>query len=166
MSIFEKIQTWWYLHLANPVVREGESGGFKWRFRRFGLEIETVSGNFKAKWSADEHPFAYLLVGKDDSNIKGFATDVYLVSKLLTTEPKFAKDIEKAIQRYDERLAKAVKVVEDEVEEKAALEFEKEVQEHLDLPEKERKKEEKRIEKEFKKNVKKAKKSGTDFEGE
>ncbi len=90
--------------MKNTTVRKGEEGGFKWRFRRFTMEISTVSGNFKARWTADAHPYGYLLSGKDDENIHGYCQIIYEISKLLTTDQKFATDIQKAVRDYDKRL--------------------------------------------------------------
>jgi len=138
----------------NPVVRKGESGGFKWTFRRFWLDIETVSGNFKARFMAAEHPYGYLMAGPDDSNIAGFAATVYEVGMLLTTDQGFVNDVQKALKKYSARLEKKAKVVEDETEEKAALEFEKQVQERVEMPKRERRKAERESDKRFKEAVK------------
>lgn len=132
MKVKEKLMKWWFFRVKNTTVRKGEEGGFKWRFRRFTMEISTVSGNFKARWTADAHPYGYLLSGKDDDNIHGYCQIVYEISKLLTTDQKFATDIQKAVRDYDKRLQKKAKVVEDETEEKIALEGEKQVQEHVE----------------------------------
>lgn len=157
-KILDKIQMWWYFHLANPVVRKGEHGGFKWEFRRFWLEISTVSGNFKARFIADEHPYAYLLAGKTDDNIIGFCQMVYMLSKLITTDQGLVNDLYRVLAKYDKRLQKkaAGEVVEDETEEKIALETEKQIQEHIELPKKERRKVERDINGRFKKAVKEA----------
>lgn len=144
----------WYFRIANPVVRKGEKGGFKWVFRRFDLTIETLSGNFKARFTAGEHPFAALLSDDSDKNTPGFAEILYTVGMLLTTEQKFANDIQNAIKRYQDRATKSAKVEEDEIEEKIALETEKQIQELVEMPEKERKKVEKKIDRKFKKAVK------------
>lgn len=142
--------------MRNPIVREGEHGGFKWRFRRFTLEISTVSDNWRARWTAAEHPFGYLLSSKDDDNIIGFCQTIYEVGALLTTDQGFVNDIQKALKKYSSRLEKkaAKDIVEDETEEKIALEAEKQVQEHIELPRKERKKRERDINKRFKESVK------------
>lgn len=132
MRLKEKLMKWWFFRVKNTTVRKGEEGGFKWRFRRFTMEISTVSGNFKARWTADAHPYGYLLSGKDDDNIHGYCQIVYEISKLLTTDQKFATDIQKAVRDYDKRLQKKAKVVEDETEEKIALEGEKQVQEYVE----------------------------------
>ena len=156
-KIKEAILQWWYFHVKNPVIRKGESkdGAFRWTFRRFDLTIETLSGNFKAKYMADEHPYSYLLAGKTDDNIEGFCQFVYMLSKTLTTDQWLVNDVKKSIDKYEKRLEKSVsKVVEDETEEKIALEQEKQIQEHVELPKKERKKVERGIDGKFKKAVK------------
>lgn len=137
--------------MRNPIVRKGEHGGFKWCFRRFWLDIETVSGNFKARFIAAEHPYGYLLAGKDDKNIEGFCQTVYEVGMLLTTDQGFVNDIQKAMKKYSSRLEKQAKVVEDETEEKIALEGEASIQKHIEMPEKARRKAEKDIDRRFKK---------------
>lgn len=151
MSIKDKFLKWWYFHLANPVVREGEAGGFKWCFRRFWLDIWTVSENFRIRFTADKDPFGYLLSSKTDENIHGFATTMYMVGRLLTTDQGFVNDISKAIRKYDNRLSKT------ELEkdgEEAALAEVKAVQEYVDAPKKVQRKMERDANGRFKKAVK------------
>lgn len=146
--------------MANPVVREGKSpdGAFRWKFRRFTLELSTESGNWKAVFTAAEHPYAYLLSGGTDDNIIGFCRIVYMVSMLVTTDQGLANDIGKAINKYQKRLEKTADVTEDEVEEKAALDAEKQVREFVEMPAQKRKKVERETNKKFKKAVKEAEK--------
>ena len=150
-KFFTKIQKWWYFHLQNPVIRRGEEGAFKWEFRRFWLSIETLSGNFKVRFIASEHPYAYLLSG-EDSQTYGFAQRLYMMGSMLTTDQKFVNDIDKAFANYQKRLEK-VKPDENEFEQ-ADLEFEKGVQEYVEMPKKERKKYERGVDGRFKKAVK------------
>lgn len=159
-KIWTKIVKWWYFHIANPVVRKGEAGGFRWIFRRFWLDITTVSGNFKARFIADENPYGYLAAGKDDTNIQGFALTMYEIGKLLTTDQGFVDDVQNAIVKYRKRLEKqaADEVVEDETHEKIALETEKQIQEVVEMPKKERRKYERGVDGRFKAAVKKAEK--------
>lgn len=121
--------------MSNPKVRSGEKGGFKWVFRRFWLEITTLSGNFKARFTAGEHPYGYLIAGKDDSNIEGYCQMLYMVGMLLTTDQVFANDVQKAIKRYDERMLKGNPVVEDALEERMSIEDVKGVQERVEMSE-------------------------------
>lgn len=143
-------------NFQNPVVRKGEQGAFKWVFKRFWLSIETVSGNFKARFTAAEHPYGYLLAGKDDSNIVGFCQMLYQVGMLLTTDQKLVDDINKAFTSYEKRLVSEVE--EDEGEEIAAIKEVQAVQEHIELPKKERKQRERDINGRFVSAVKKAEK--------
>lgn len=151
MSIKDKILKWWYFHLANPVVRKGEIGGFKWCFRRFWLDIWTVSENFRVRFTADKDPYGYLLAGKDDENIHGFAMTIYQVGKLLTTDQGFVDDVQKALQKYEKRLSK---VKPDTDSEEAALAEVKAVQEYVEMPKKEQRKYERDVNGRFKKAVK------------
>lgn len=139
-------------NFRNPVVRKGEQGAFKWVFKRFWLSIETVSGNFKARFTAAEHPYGYLLAGKDDSNIVGFCQMLYQVGMLLTTDQKLVDDINEAFASYEKRLVQEVE--EDEGEEIAAIKEVQAVQEHIELPKQEKKKRERDINGRFKKTVK------------
>lgn len=159
MGLKEKLMKWWYFRVKNATVRKGEAGGFRWRFRRFTVEVETLSGNWKAKWTADAHPYGFLLNAEDDQ-VHAYCQIMYELSKLLTTEQKFASAVEKAISDYDKRLQKAAakEVVEDETEEKIALETEKQVQAVVDMPKKERRKYSRDVDRRFRKAVKEAEK--------
>lgn len=148
-----KFQTWWWFTFRNPVIRKGESGGFKWCFRRLDLRVETLSGNFKARFTAAEHPYAYLLAGKDDDNIVGFCQIMYYLGATITTDQGLVDDIRKAFAKYEKRLEKQNPVVEDETEEKIALEEVKQVQEYVEMPKKDQKKRERDVNGRFKKAV-------------
>ena len=157
MSKFtDKMRAFWLFNFRNPKVRDGEHGGFKWVFRRFWLDVRTVSGNFKARFTASEHPYGYLVVGKDDSNIEGYCQMLYTAGMLLTTDQGFVNDVKKAVDKYEKRLEKqaAKDVVEDETEEKIAIEEVKQVQEYVEMPAKERKQRERDVNGRFKKAVK------------
>lgn len=125
--MMKRLKKWWLFTLRNPVARKGENGGFKWVFRRFGMEIGTLSGNFEAKFTAAEHPYGYLVSGKGDDNIEGFCKMLYMVGMLLTTDQGFVDDVTKAIRKYEKRLEKK-EIVENEAEEKLDLETEKAIQ--------------------------------------
>lgn len=146
--------------MANPVVKTGEKGAFRWVFRRYTLEVETLSGNWKARWTADDSPYVHLMACENDDDIREYFEIIYEVSKLLMTEQRFANDCVKAVLNYSKRLDKAAAkgVVEDEIEEKAALEFERQVQEVVEMDKKTRRKYERGVDGRFKAAVKKAEK--------
>ena len=158
--MWNKFLKWFWFTFKNPVVRKGESGAFRFVFRRFWMDIETLSGNFKARFMADENPYGVLVGCEKKETIHGYSTILYQVGKLLTTDAGFVSDIQKAISKYDKRLQKKAEseVKEDETEEKIALETEKQIQEMVEMPKKERKKAEREINGRFKAAVKKAEK--------
>ena len=154
----QDMRKWWFFNFRNPKVRVGANlnGGFSWVFRRFWMEISTISGNFRMRVTAGEHPFGYLVAGKGDENIEGYCQTVYTVAMLLTTDQGFVNDVNKAIQKYQKRLEKNAKVVEDKDEEKIALGGEKALQERIEMGPKERRKADRETERRFKETVKKA----------
>lgn len=153
MKIKEKILKFWWFRFRNPVIRKGETGGFRWCFRRFWLDITTVSGNFKARFVADEHPYSVLVGCEREETIHGYCALLYQIGKLMTTDAGFVGDLQKALSKYGKRLQKqaASEVVEDETEEKIALEEVKQVQGLIELPKKERRRVERDINGRFKK---------------
>lgn len=153
-KIIEKIKRFWYFRIANPVLREGEAGGFKWSFRKFWLDIRTVSGNFQCRFTAAEHPYGYLLAGEDDDNVLGFCQMLYYLGMVITTDQSLVNDIQKAFSKYEKRLEKQTEIVEDETEEKIAMEEVKGIQEYVDATPKERRKMERDANGRFKKAVK------------
>ena len=154
--MWDKIKKWWWFTIANPIVRKGESGAFKWVFRRFWLEISTVSGNFKVRFTAAEHPYGYLMAGKDDSNIIGFCQTVYMVSMLLTTDKGLVDDVSKAVKKLEKRIQKANPIEDDALEDEMALEQEKAVQERVEMPRRYRRKADRETDRKFRENLKKA----------
>lgn len=149
--MLKNFKKWWLFHLANPVVRKGESGGFKWVFRRFTLDISTLSGNFSARFTAAEHPYAYLLAGKNDENIIGFIQTMYYLGMTLTTDQGLVDDISKAIRKFEKRVSM---IEPTEESEDAAIAEVKAVQEYVDAPKKEKRKMERDVNGRFKKAVK------------
>lgn len=123
--------------MSNPTVRTGESGGYRWKFRRFWLEIETLSGNFKVRFTAAEHPYGYLIEGEDDQT-HGFTERMYLIGMLLTTDQKFVDDVDNALKNYESRL---VAVNDDaEANEEPSIAEVKNIHEYVDASPNERKK--------------------------
>lgn len=142
--------------MQNPSVRKGEVGAFKFNFRRYDLIISTLSENFKVRFTADKDPYGYLLSGKDDTNIHGFAATMYEVGKLLTTDQGFVNDIQKAFDKYEKRLSKTE--LEQDGEEAALAEV-KAVQDYVDAPKKVQRKMERDANGRFKKAMKEVQKN-------
>lgn len=156
-----RILKFWYFTFHNKVVWKGEKGGFKVTFRRFWVEVESVSGNWKARWTAAEYPYAYLLTaatGSNEDTLWGFIERMYMWSMTLLIDVQLAKDMDEAFQAYLKRQEPA-KVEEDAQEEEAALEFERQVQEYVEMPRRQRRKQDRDVNGRFKKTVKDLEKS-------
>ena len=154
MKIWDKIVRFWCLNVMNPVVVSGEKGGFRYVFRRYTLELRTVSGNWRMRVTACEHPWAYLRAsveqGRED-NVFGFAHVLYYLT--MTTDQRLVDDVQKALVDYDRRLEE--NVGEDPEEEKAALEEVKGVQEYVEMGARERRKYERDVNRRFKRAAEK-----------
>lgn len=157
MSLKQKIQKFWYFKVKNPVVQKGEGRGFKYVFRRFDMTIETVSGNWKMRVRADEHPYCYLLSGckrGDITNLLGFAETMYFLNATLTREQALVDDVQKALRKYEKRLMKTESAPDDAEEEALAMAEVKGVQEYVEASPKERRKMDRETNGRFKKAVK------------
>lgn len=107
-QILAKIEKWWLLTFGNPIEYKFEFGGFKVVFRRFWVEIESVSENFKVRFLASQHPYGYLYVSAQKGNldnIHGFCAYIYKLSHTLTTDNKLVEDVNRAMKNHDKRLA-------------------------------------------------------------
>lgn len=154
--MFQKIQKWWLFHIANPVLKELELGAFRISFRKFWLEISTASGNFSARYTAAEYPYGYLLEALNqnkEETVHGFCERIYMWSMLLLRDQKLADDMDEAVHQYHKRLEGDIKIEENEAEEMAALETEKQIQEYVEAPKKEKRKMERDANGRFKKAV-------------
>lgn len=107
-KILSKIEKWWLLTFCNPIEYKFKFGGFKVVFRRYWLQIESISENFKVRYLASQHPYGYLFVSAQKGNldnIHGFCAYIYKLSHTLTTDNKLVEDVTKAIKNYEKRLA-------------------------------------------------------------
>ena len=107
-KILAKIMKWWLFTFRNPVEYKFELGGFKVVFRRFWMDIKSVSNNFEVRFLASQHPYGYLYASAKTGNldnIHGYCSYLYKLAFCLTTENKLVKDINKSLINYDKRLA-------------------------------------------------------------
>lgn len=132
-KIIDSIALWWFLHVRNRTERKGEGHGYWYRFRRYTLEIGTQSGNFRARFTASEHPYGYLnesLEQGNEDNVFGFIRLMYYLGASVTDDKELCDAVVKALNGYGERLLKEgermAKEADDEPE-GAILDFEKSV---------------------------------------
>lgn len=124
-KIYTKLLAWWWFTFKNPTYYEFEFGGFKVVFRRFFITIKTISGNLEMKIMASEHPYGYLYAQANNGKIEdihGFCAYIYKIVSCLTSDQGLADDINKALTKYDKRMAKKATAKAKEVTEQKAEE--------------------------------------------
>lgn len=109
-KLWGEILGWFLLAFRNPVLLKSEKGAFKVVFRRYWMEIRSLSDNFRLRMMICEHPYGYLLYGAkqgNEKNLHNYCEYVYAVVMTLTTDQKFANEVQKSLNRCYERRANA-----------------------------------------------------------
>ena len=109
-KLWGEILGWFLFTFRNPVLSKSENGSFKVVFRRYWMEIRSLSDNFRMRVMICEHPYGYLLFGArngNEKNVHAFCEYVYAVVMTLTTDQKFANEVQRSLGRCYERRANA-----------------------------------------------------------
>lgn len=109
-KLWGRIAGWFLYTFLNPVLYRSENGAFKVVFRRYWMEIRSLSDNFRMRVMICEHPYGYLLFGArngNEKNVHAFCEYVYAVVMTLTTDQKFANEVQRSLGRCYERRANA-----------------------------------------------------------
>lgn len=112
------IQGWWLLKFRNTIVQEVEFDAYKVTFRRFTMEVETKSGNFKLRTMGMLYPNSFLynaLEHGDEKMVHWFCNEVYQFVSLLTTDQGLADDVHKAFAKYYKRMEKKAESIAKEI---------------------------------------------------
>ena len=156
-----KAMRFWLFTFKNKTLIEKEIGGFRFRFRRFWLDIESVSDKYWAlRLRADTHPYLYLYSAvkqEKENQLNGYGLYVYLTSMFLTKDQLFADDVNKALQAYEKRLeaeAKAVAKKATDYDEQQNAEFMKDALKRGQMTRQQRRKAEREARKQMKKDLK------------
>lgn len=108
-KVFRRFSKWFLLKFRNHVIKKVDFEAFSIVFRRFTMEIKTVSGNFKMVTLGMLHPNASLYNHIENgvtSIPQWYCETMYIIATMLTTDSGFAQDINKAISKYSKRLDK------------------------------------------------------------
>ena len=109
-KLWGEILGWFLFTFRNPVLSKSENGAFKVVFRRYWMEIRSLSDNFRMRVMICEHPYGYLLYGAkqgNEKNLHAYCEYVYAVVMTLTTDQKFANEVQRSLNRCYERRANA-----------------------------------------------------------
>lgn len=89
---------------------EVEVRGFRFVFRRFSMDVRSLSGNWRMRVLCTEHSWGYLREslrqGRMD-NLEGFAVIMYSLAVSLTKDQKLVSDVTRDIKAYATRMERA-----------------------------------------------------------
>ena len=119
---FEKLQRWFLLTFCDAKIKTVQFSAFKVTFRKFTMEIKSVSGNFTLKTVGMVYPNAFLydaLTKGDSDLVQWYCNRMYELTTLLLTDQGLFDDVQKALTKYGKRLQvvaeqKAKEVTEEE----------------------------------------------------
>ena len=131
LSFKKRLQLFWAnfnIALRNRKESEEVINGFRFTFRRFSMEIRSLSDNFRLRVLCTEHSWGYLREsmkqGRKD-NLEGYAVIMYSLAVNLTKDQKLVADVTRDIKGFAARLerqaAKMAKEKMSEAEEAGVL---------------------------------------------
>lgn len=119
-----KLLRWWLFNFRNKTIWKGEIGGFKYRFRKYWLDIRsTASNHWNLRLGIANHAYGFLLAilvdmqnATDEAERKSlenfftcFTTNLYYTSAYLLADVKFAKGLKKELDWAYSRMLKKAK---------------------------------------------------------
>ena len=118
----DKMQRWFLLTFCNVKIKTVQFPAFKVTFRKFTMEIKSVSGNFTLQTMGMVYPNAFLydaLTKGDADLVQWYCNRMYELTTCLLTDQGLFDDVQKALNKYDKRLQviaeqKAKEVTEEE----------------------------------------------------
>lgn len=93
--------------LTNRKQESVELGGFIWTFRKYSMEVRSLSENFKMRLLCGEHAYGYLMTAlrhDKKENLEGYALIMYTLAVSLTRDQKLVSDVTRDIKMYASRL--------------------------------------------------------------
>lgn len=148
-----RIGAWWFMRFKNTVVKEVEFEAFRVVFRKLSMDIESVSGNMKLSLKLMQYPHSFLLhcaTRGDLGIIEWFCKSVYQFITVITTDSKFAKDVDIAFNDYVTRLFNTPLKESDAQTEEFDIDFVKKVSEQQNISRKDMKNKVKKLNKKIK----------------
>lgn len=104
---FRKVQMWLLLTFCDTKIKTVQCPAFKVTFRKFTMEIKSVSGNFTLKTKGMVYPNAFLydaLTKGDADLVQWYCNRMYELTTLLLTDQGLFDDVQKALTKYGKRL--------------------------------------------------------------
>lgn len=103
----DKMQRWFLLTFCNVKIKTVQFPAFKVTFRKFTMEIKSLSGNFTLKTKGMIYPNAFLydaLTKGDENLVQWYCNRMYELTTFLLTDQGLFDDVQKALTKYCKRL--------------------------------------------------------------
>lgn len=104
---FRELQRWFLLTFCDTKIKTVQSPAFKVTFRKFTMEIKSVSGNFTLKTKGMIYPNAFLydaLIKGDENLVQWYCNRMYELTTCILTDQGLFDDVQKALNKYGKRL--------------------------------------------------------------
>lgn len=116
-----RFMRWWLFNFRNKTLWRGEIGGFKYRFRKYWLDIRSTAPNhWNMRIGIANHAYGFLLAVLNDmqnvtdederkrleNHFTFFTTNLYYTSAYLFADVKFAKGLKKELDWAYSRMMK------------------------------------------------------------
>lgn len=115
---------WWLFNFRNKTIWKGEIGGFRYRFRKYWLDIRsTASNHWNLRIGIANHAYGFLLAiinemqnapdaderKRLENHFTFFASNLYYTSAFIFADTKFAKGLNKELDWAYNRMMKQAK---------------------------------------------------------
>ena len=104
---FQNVQRWFLLTFCDTKIKTVQFPAFKVTFRKFTMEIKSMSGNFTLKTMGMVYPNAFLydaLTNGDEKLVQWYCNRMYELTTCLLTDQGLFDDVQKALTKYGKRL--------------------------------------------------------------
>jgi hypothetical protein len=110
MSTTWKRIVWWFIvHFLNKKVKEVQSRGFRFIFRKYTLCIKTDNDFWSMKFRSDfiASPMLFYIAEKNDLNsLFGYISRLYQISDFMCKDQGFVDGLDRELNEYIKRLEK------------------------------------------------------------
>lgn len=110
---------WWYIvRFMNKKVKELQTGGFTFVFRKYTVTIKTDNDFWSVKFRSDfiASPMLFYIAEKNDLNgLFGYAVKLYEISNFMCRDQGFLDGLDRELNKYVKRLSKKAETVANQV---------------------------------------------------
>jgi hypothetical protein len=117
-STWKRVVWWYIVHFMNSKVKELQTGGFTFVFRKYTVTIKTDNDFWSIKFRSDfiASPMLFYIAEKNDLNgLFGYAVKLYEISNFMCRDQGFLDGLDRELNKYVKRLSKKAETVASQV---------------------------------------------------